>query len=261
MAEIKPQVYKDPRPAEEFTRFHVWARTHGAGWIYDFVRLIVTPVSLLVYRCWPIAPYNVPETGPVILAPNHFSNFDHFIAGTYLRRRIRFMAKSQLFGHSRILTYIFRVGGVFPVRRGHHDEEAFITAHAILRRGVCVLIYAEGGRSRTGHLGEPRPGVGKLAVESGMPVVPVAIHGSAGIRGWRKFRFPKVTVQYGEPMRFEPVANPSREQQLEAAQRIFDRVREMYVALDEKGRRGVAKGLREGVAAPADTELPAGQAR
>ncbi len=261
MADIKPQVYKDPRPAEGFTRFHEWARTHGAGWIYDLVRLIVTPIGLVAYRCWPIAPYNVPESGPVILAPNHFSNFDHFITAIYLRRRIRFMAKSQLFAHSRILTYIFRVGGCFPVRRGHHDEEAFITAHRILERGGCVLIYAEGGRSRTGHLGEPRPGVGRLALESGVPVVPVAIHGSAGIRRWRKLEFPKVTIQYGERISFERVANPTREQQLEAAQRIFDRVRELYAALDAKGRRGVARALGESVASRAGTNVPAGQAR
>jgi 1-acyl-sn-glycerol-3-phosphate acyltransferase len=261
MADIKPQVYKDPRPAEEFARYHEWARTHGAGWIYDLCRILATPVALLVYRCWPIAPENVPESGPVILAPNHFSNFDHFIAGVFLRRRIRFMAKSQLFGHSRILTYIFRVGGVFPVRRGHHDEEAFITAHRILRRGGCVLIYAEGGRSRTGRLGEPRPGVGRLALESGLPVVPVAIHGSAGIRRWRKLRFPKVTVQFGVPLSFEPVANPTREQQLAAAGRIFDTVREMYAALDREGRRGVIRALQEGVAARTETKVPAGQAR
>jgi 1-acyl-sn-glycerol-3-phosphate acyltransferase len=261
MADIKPQVYKDPRPAEEFTRYHEWARSHGAGWIYDLARVILTPVTVLLYRCWPIAPTNVPETGPVILAPNHFSNVDHFIAGIYLRRRIRFMAKSQLFGHRRILTYIFRVGGVFPVRRGHHDEEAFITAHSILDGGGCVLIYAEGGRSRTGRLGEPRPGVGRLALESGVPVVPVAIHGSVGIRKWRKLRFPKVTVQYGKPMTFEPVAEPTREQQIEAATQVFDRVREMYAALDRTGRRGVAKALREGVAARTEAKVPAGEAR
>ena len=62
-------------------------------------------------------------------------------------------------------------------------------------------------------------------------------------------------------MSFEPVANPTREQQLAAATRIFDRVREMYAALDQKGRRGVARALREGVAARAQTKVPAGQAR
>ena len=99
-----------------------------------------------------------PRDGPFILAPNHFSNMDHFFAGVYMRRKIRFMAKSQLFFRNPVLDYIYRVGGVFPVRRGHHDEEAFVTAHSILDRGGCVLIYCEGGRSRTGKLGEAKPG-------------------------------------------------------------------------------------------------------
>ena len=138
----------------------------------------------------------------------------------YIRRKIHFMAKSQLFGNP-IGDYIFRVGGVFPLRRGHRDEEPFITAHAIFERGGCVLMYAEGGRSRTGGLGDPKPGVGRLALESGVPVVPVAIHGSQGVRGWKKLSFPKVTVQFGEPMTFPVVAEPTREQQQEASEKIF----------------------------------------
>jgi 1-acyl-sn-glycerol-3-phosphate acyltransferase len=135
------------------------------------------------------------------------------------------------------------------VRRGHQDQEAFVTAHAILDNGGCVLIYAEGGRSRTGGLGQPRPGVGYLALESGVPVVPVAIHGSKGVRGWRKLQFPKVTIQYGEPLVFPQRANPTREEQQQVANQVFDEVRKMYVALEEKGRRGVLRSLREGLPA------------
>jgi 1-acyl-sn-glycerol-3-phosphate acyltransferase len=245
MADIKPQVYKDPRPAEYFDRFHERARTHDAGWVYDLVRVIVTPVSLLFYRLRAIGAEKVPDAGPIIMAPNHFSNWDHFFAGVFVRRRVRFMGKSQLFGANPILTYIFSNGGVFPVRRGHGDREAFITANTILERGGCVLIYAEGGRSRTGGLGEPRPGVGQLALESGVPVMPIAIHGSAGVRRWRKLRFPKVTVQFGDPIRFDRVPEPTREQSQEVADEIFTRVREMYEALERTGRRGVLRSLRE----------------
>jgi 1-acyl-sn-glycerol-3-phosphate acyltransferase len=236
---LKPQVYKDDRPAEYFTRFHDRVRRGRPDHMYQVVRLFLTPYLLLFFRTRCIDSDKVPVEGPAIIAPNHFSNLDHFFAGVYLRRKLRFMAKSQLFRNP-ILTYIFRVGGVFPVRRGYADQEAFITAHSILGQGGCVLIYCEGGRSRTGGLGEPRPGVGRLALESGVPVVPVAIHGSQGVRKWRKLRFPKVTVQYGEPITFDVVAEPTREQQLDAAQRIFDSVREMYTLLDEKGRRAVA---------------------
>jgi 1-acyl-sn-glycerol-3-phosphate acyltransferase len=256
MADLKPQVYKDPRPAEDFQKFHERSRTRDPDWVYEAVRLILTPLTLIFYRAWPIRAENVPSSGPVILAPNHFSNWDHFFAAVYLRRKVRFMAKSQLFGNNPVLTYVFSHGGVFPVRRGHHDEEGFITAHSILERGGCVLIYAEGGRSRTGGLGEPRPGVGRLALESGVPVVPVAIHGSQGVRGWRKLRFPKITIQFGEPMTFDVVDSPSREQQQEAAERIFEPVREMHDALEEKGRRGVVRALRESADATR-TSIPA----
>lgn len=239
MADIKPQVYKDPRPAELFQPFHDWARTHRPGWTYEAVRMVTTPVTMLVYRGWALGTPNVPASGPVILAPNHFSNMDHFFTGTYIRRKVQFMAKSQLYGNP-VLDYIYRVGGVFPVRRGHSDQEAFKTAHAILGHGGCICMYCEGGRSRSGHLGEPKPGVGRLALESGVPVVPVAIHGSSAVRRWKRLRFPKVTIQYGAPLTFPVVAEPSREQQLAVSRQIFDRVKEMYVVLDAEGRRGAA---------------------
>lgn len=244
MADLKPQVYKDPRPPEYFARFHEHIRAHPPGWVYELVRLITTWISIFIYRERAIGTENVPADGPAIVAPNHFSNMDHFFAGASLRRKMQFMAKSQLFGNP-ILNYIFRIGGVFPVRRGYHDEEAFKTAHAILARGNCVLMYCEGGRSRTGKLGEAKPGVGRLALESGVPVVPAAIHGSLGVRKWRRLSFPKVTVQYGEPITFDRVAEPTREQQLEASQRVFEPIKEMYAALDEQGRGEVIKSLKQ----------------
>ena len=70
-----------------------------------------------------------------------------------------------------------------------------------------------------------------------------------------------MTVQFGEPMRFDVVLQPTREQQLEVAGEVFDRVREMYQALEEKGRSGVIKSLREGIGAPADRSIPAGSHR
>ena len=254
MAEMKPQVYKDPRPAEIFQQYHRSAR-RGVGWIYDFVRMILTIPTVFFYRARAIGVENVPTTGPVILAPNHFSQWDHFFAAVYLPRKIQFMAKSQLFTNPAI-KYIFKHGGVFPVRRGHHDEEAFVTANAILDRGGTMLMYAEGGRSRTGDLGEPKRGVGKIALESGAPVVPVAIHGSAHVRGWRRLQFPKVTIQYGDPVTFAVTADPDRDQEQQAANQVFDRVRAMYVDLEENGRRDVLKRLRGGLPATSPSPDP-----
>ena len=112
------------------------------------------------------------------------------------------------------------------MRRGYHDEEAFITANTILERGGAIVMYCEGGRSRTGKLSEePKRGIGRLALESGATVVPVAIHGSSKVRNWKRLQFPKVTVQYGEPIRWERVADPTRDQQQAVADEIFAAIR------------------------------------
>jgi 1-acyl-sn-glycerol-3-phosphate acyltransferase len=229
MGEMKPQVYKDPRPAEYFDQFHESARK-GVGWTYALARIVLTLPTMLLWRVRAIGLKNVPKQGPLVLAPNHFSQMDHFFVGLYLRRKIRFMAKSQLFGPP-VLTYIYKHGGVFPVRRGHHDEEAFETVRRLLDQGEMLLVYAEGGRMRSQHLGEPKPGIGRIALESGVPIVPVAIKGSERARQWKKLRFPKTTVQFGEPLVFPVEGAPSRERQMEVATEVFGRVREMYEGL------------------------------
>lgn len=236
MSEMKPQVYQDDRPAEYFDQFHESARK-GVGWTYTFVRILVSLPTLLIYRVRAIGVENVPESGALILAPNHFSQMDHFFVGLYLlRRKVRFMAKSQMFGPP-VLTYVYKHGGVFPVRRGHHDEKAIETALTILDQGEMLLVYAEGGRSRSGKLGEVKPGIGRIALESGALVVPVAIHGSARVRRWKRLRFPKITVQFGEPVSFPTEEAPSRERQLEVANEVFEPVRQMYGELATRNER------------------------
>jgi 1-acyl-sn-glycerol-3-phosphate acyltransferase len=239
---VKEQVYKDPRPAEYFTRFHERARTRRPDWVYELVRAVVVPYIAIIYRGRCIDSQKVPNEGPVLLAPNHFSFLDHFFVAGYLRRKVQFMAKSQLF--ARPLQFIYTHGGVFPVLRGRRDEEAFKTAHAILARGDMVLMYLEGGRSRSGELGHARPGVGRLALESGVPVVPVAIHGSQGARNWTRLQFPKVTVHFGDPIRFEQVEHPTREQAQAAAELVFEQVRELYYGLQRHGRRRAVRAAR-----------------
>jgi 1-acyl-sn-glycerol-3-phosphate acyltransferase len=238
--ELKPQVYQDPRPEEYFARFHKRARTHAAGWTYEFTRFFVVPYSLVAFRIQGISSEYVPN-GPVILAPNHGSFMDHFFGAAYLRRRVRFMAKSQMFGRA-VPNYIFSIGGVFPIQRGRHDEEAFKTAFKLLDRGELVVMYCEGGRSRTGTLAaQAKPGIGRLALESGVPVVPVAILGSQKVRNWKRLQFPKITVQYGEPFRFAVVEHPTREQQQQAADYILDHIRELHTQLARLGYRRASR--------------------
>jgi 1-acyl-sn-glycerol-3-phosphate acyltransferase len=240
MAEMKPQVYKDPRPAEYFDEFHDAAR-RGSTWVYTPARIVCSLPTVALYRLKVIGRKNVPRRGGIILAPNHFSQMDHFFAGVYLPRKIRFMGKSQLFGPP-VLTAILKHGGVFPVRRGHRDEEAMTTAFTLLDQGEMLLVYAEGGRSRSGELGEPKRGIGRIALESGAPVVPVAIYGSAGVRRWKRLGFPRVTIEFGEPLSFPVEKEVGSERQLEAATEIFAAVRDLYAGLAT--RIGARSGSR-----------------
>src|SRR5687768_12955207 len=235
---MKPQVYKDPRPAEYFDRFYDRPQRGRPDWMYEVVRLVLTPYLLFVFRARCIDSDKIPVDGPAIVAPNHFSFLDHFFIAVYIRRKVHFMAKSQLF--TRPLQFIYTHGGVFPVRRGHRDERSMETARAILGRGDLIVMYTEGGRSRTGELGEAKPGIGRLAPETGAPIVPSAIVGTERARNWKRFQFPKVTVQYGDPIRFERVESPTREQSQAAADAVMAEIKKLHSALREAGGRKTA---------------------
>jgi 1-acyl-sn-glycerol-3-phosphate acyltransferase len=244
LAPMREQVYTDPRPKEHFDRFHERARTREPDWAYELVRILTSLYAYTFLRARAISVPNVPGSGPVILAPNHFSFMDHFLIGCYIRRKVRFMAKSQLFKGP--MQFIYTHGGVFPVRRGARDEETFITAETILGRGGTVAMYCEGGRSRTGKVSEQaKRGIGRLALETGAPIVPIAIHGSSRIRNWKRLQFPKTTIQYGEALRWEAVENPTREQQQAVADQILVEIRRLYAGLEEHGRRGILRRLRD----------------
>ena len=239
--DIKPQRYREEQPPEAFEAFHARVRAGVPETkIYEPVRIVTVLNGLITFRARGSAQRTCPvdrSSSP----PNHASFMDHFFAGAFIRRRIQFMAKSQLF-HNPIGAYIFSHGGVFPVRRGHADEEAFTSAFTILARGGAVGMYVEGGRSRNGEVSEEaKRGIGRLAVESGAPVVPVAILGSHQVRNWKRLRFPRVTVSYGEPLRFERVEHSTREQQQAAADVILARIRAMHAELQRLGHSGARR--------------------
>ncbi len=244
LAPMREQVYADPRPKQFFDHFHERARTREPEWVYELVRLLTSLYAYTFFRARPISTEKVPGSGPVILAPNHFSFMDHFLMGCYIRRKVRFMAKSQLF--SGPMQYIYSHGGVFPVRRGAHDEEVFVTAKAILARGGAITMYCEGGRSRDGKLAEhAKAGIGRLALETGAPIVPIAIHGSSRIRNWKRLQFPKVTIQYGDAIQWEPVESATRAQQQAVADAVLDEIKVLYNGLEEHGRKGALRRARE----------------
>ena len=188
---------------------HRRARERGVNpLVYWLVRAILQPFFHAYFRYSRIGREHIPSEGPVIIASNHRSFLDPFVIGTMAKRPMYYMAKSEIFT-SRWRSWILSSLGAFPVVRGTGDAEMIDTAKAILARGDIVLMFPEGTRIRPGSLATPRRGVGRLALETGAPVVPLAVIGTEAVRrGWR-IRPHKVRIRAGRPLTFPHVSEPS----------------------------------------------------
>lgn len=188
--------------------------------LYWLARAVLLPFFLLYFRLDRLGREHVPSSGPVLLAANHRSFLDPFAIGTLTRRPVYYMAKRELFGR-RWQAWILGSLGAFPIDRGKGDEHAMSTARTILERGDCVVIFPEGTRVRPGPLGNPHRGVGRLALQTGARVIPVAVMGTEDVRrGWR-IRPRKVVLRCGRPLRFPRAEHPSPSIALGVAERIW----------------------------------------
>ena len=238
LAPMREQVYTDPRPKEYFDRFHERARTREPDWAYEAgaaahlaVRLHVLPRTPDLNREGAGLGSSDPRAQPLQLHGPLPDGLLHPPQGALHGQvaAVQWSDAVRLHPWRRV-----------PRRRGARDEEMFVTAKAILARGGAITMYCEGGRSRDGKLAEhAKAGIGRIALETGAPIVPIAIHGSSKIRNWKRLQFPKVTVQYGDAMRWEPVEGATREQQQAVADAVLDEIKVLYNGLEEHGRKGL----------------------
>lgn len=182
---------------------HRLAREKGVSRpLYAVVRAVLTPPMRLWFRMRISGREHIPAEGAAILAPNHKSFYDSFFLALATTRHLRFMGKVELF-EGRRARLLVRLGA-FPVNRGRADADALETARSLLRDGELLAIFPEGTRVRDpATLGSPRRGAGRLALESGAPLVPAAITGTENLFVG-PFPKPKgVQVAFAEPI---PVA-------------------------------------------------------
>jgi 1-acyl-sn-glycerol-3-phosphate acyltransferase len=191
--------------------YHAYTRAHSVNWpLYLLARTFMTPFFLAYFRLIRTAREYGRVRGGLIVAANHRSFLDPFAIGAALpwRRPMNYVAKVELF-ERRWQGWLLSRLGAFPIRRGESDELAMETARLAVQRGGTVCIFPEGTRIRRGTLATPKRGVGRLALQTGAPVVPTAVFGSEHVRrGWR-IRPRQVRVRLGKAMTFPRVEEPS----------------------------------------------------
>jgi len=217
MSEERQKGLLRPRP---LAVYHERTRRRGVNsFVYWPARIVLKLAILAYFRLRRLGREHIPAGG-VILAANHRSFLDPFVIGCCLPRPIYFVAKRELFKNP-IVGWFLNCMGAFPVKRGESDEESVATALALLERGQAVVIFPEGTRIRSGSLAEPKRGVGRLALQSGAPVVPIAITGSEHARDGWKIKPARVHLRCGAALTYQRVDDPSPFLAGEVTERIW----------------------------------------
>lgn len=194
-------------------------------WFYVISKAFVRSVLTIIGRIEAIGAANVPRTGPLILASNHIAYLDPPALGCVTPRPVTYMAKSELFD-MKLLNLFIRPLGAFPIDRSRGDTGAMKAALKVLATGACLGIFPEGTRNKDGS-NKAQLGVALLASISGAPVVPCYVSGTSEAK-----RFKKITVVFGEPMRFALGRKASREDLAKWTEELMSRIYALREKID-----------------------------
>ncbi len=200
--------------------------------LYSVCRAILVGVSRVLFRVQVQGAHHVPTSGAYILAPTHRSALDIPFAAAVTRRRIRFLAKDELF-RSRFGGWLFPALGAIRVERGTVDRAALRALQGALEAGEPVAVFPEGTRRSGPAVVDIFDGAAYLAAKVGVPIVPIGIGGSEAIlaKGRRLPRLERVAIVVGAPI--EPATTEARSKRAESA-RISAALRaELQAALDQ----------------------------
>ncbi|MEE9244221.1 MAG: lysophospholipid acyltransferase family protein [Mycobacterium sp.] len=233
-------------------------------WLFKFI--FMGPVLSLLGRPKIEGLENVPQSGAVILASNHLAVADSFYLPLVVSRRITFLAKAEYFTGSGIkgwfTRWFYTVAGQVPIDRANADSahSALATAERIVGEGKLLGMYPEGTRSPDGRLYKGKTGLARLALQTQVPVIPVAMIGTDSVNppGSKMWRFGRVQVKFGQPMDFSRFDGLAGNRFIERA--VIDEV--MYELMQLSGQEyvdlyaaDIKTGKEQGVVKP-PTRLP-----
>lgn len=195
---------------------------------YWVLKVILTPIF---YGGWSVRAEgraHVPRHGPAILAANHQSFCDSFFIPLVLKRKVTFLAKAEYFDSWKT-AWFFRAAGQIPIRRegGDASERALATAREVLGNGHLLALYPEGTRTMDEFVHRGRTGAARLAVECGVPLIPVGVQGTVDVQpvGQRFMRpFRTVHVRFGSPLALETQSDVDGAEDTDPARRLTDRL-------------------------------------
>lgn len=209
---------------------HVPLYVSGDRWFYRTVRVLSGLTLCATYRLSCEGAENLPVSGGALIAANHKSELDPFFVGHAFPRPVRYFAKSELFGNGALRWAVTELGAI-PVRRGASDRSALEAALAALAAGEALIIYPEGTRMRDDSVHEFQPGVGMLALRSGVPVIPVGLKGSGDVVRNGRPGLPVVRVKAGPAVDLSGLVGKRSEMYVQAAVRIREAVVALYESL------------------------------
>ena len=164
--------------------------------LYNFAKVVVTPIFKLLYRYRVNNKNNLPATGKYIICCNHLSLTDPIFLAMSQKRQLYYMAKAELF-HNRFFGTLIRALGAFPVHRGAGESEAISTAKTLLQQQQVLGIFIEGTRSKSGELLRPKSGAAMIAYQTNTPIIPASISCKGGKP---PHIFSRVTVSCSDPI-------------------------------------------------------------
>ncbi len=220
-----------------------------AGPVQRVVRKVMVDWGVRPFNVHAVGQQHIPESGPFILAPVHGSMLDPFHVMTNVERPVRFMAKAELWKVPGLRTAVTRVGA-FPVDRTDAAAGEAM-ARELLGAGQPVMIFPEGTTIRLDTLAEARNGVARLALETGVPVIPVGSYGNkpSYTRGIARNLMRRVNVVevYGAPIHVDGMAMTPANQALvreriwRAVDHLHQEARSMHASLEQAAHAAPAR--------------------